>query len=363
MSEQAYDLIDRYLRNNLNDADYAEYSEALEAVWSRTPPATPDAGERETEIARVISSEIGDAIAAHEAGEGEAAVSKRGETVARWIMDRTHPTPPRAALPITDHAVHSQALWEEFFDKANGVLDGDKLLREVAALRATPPRAASPEPGAFTPQMAYEVWRDSERDEAEGETRWHMLAAEINIRLQNMNPPAAASPDPVAVDALVRKIAAEAYKHWDADRDSKVGKLLAALAGTTGIRLDLDGVRAAAPRADATAEVIDPSCTSCNGTGWWGAVEQYCQCADGRRAAAADATAGGVTDTVLIDWMQEQVNCMGVVWVLPCGDDMRFVQVRSFGDVENFPTVKGTVRDALAAALRAAQPTSGGDDA
>ena len=324
MSEQAYDLIDRYLRNNLNDADYAEYSEALEAVWSRTPPATPDAGERETEIARVISSEIGDAIAAHEAGEGEAAVSKRGETVARWIMDRTHPTPPSAALPITDHAVHSQALWEEFFDKANGVLDGDKLLREVAALRATPPRAASPEPGAFTPQMAYEVWRDSERDEAEGETRWHMLAAEINIRLQNMNPPAAASPDPVAVDALVRKIAAEAYKHWDADRDSKVGKLLAALAGTTGIRLDLDGVRAAAPRADATA--------------------------------------GGVTDTVLIDWMQEQVNCMGVVWVLPCGDDMRFVQVRSFGDVENFPTVKGTVRDALAAALRAAQP-DGGDDA
>lgn len=49
---------------------------------------------------------------------------------------------------------------------------------------------------AFTPQMAYEVWRDSERDEAEGETRWHMLAAEINIRLQNMNPPAAASPEP-----------------------------------------------------------------------------------------------------------------------------------------------------------------------
>lgn len=62
-------------------------------------------------------------------------------------------------------------------------------------------------------------------------------------------PPAAASPEPGAVDALVRRIAAEAYKHWDADRDSKVGKLLAALAGTTGIRLDLDGVRAAAPRA------------------------------------------------------------------------------------------------------------------
>ena len=117
--------------------------------------ATPDAGAREAEIARVISSEIGDAIAAHEAGEGEAAVSKRGETVARWIMDRTHPTPPSAA-----------------------------------------------------------------------------------------------SPELEAVDALVRTIATEAYKHWVADRDSKVGKLLAALAGTTGIRLDLDGVCAAAPRAD-----------------------------------------------------------------------------------------------------------------
>lgn len=29
----AYDKIDRYLRNNLNDADYAEMSAALECVW------------------------------------------------------------------------------------------------------------------------------------------------------------------------------------------------------------------------------------------------------------------------------------------------------------------------------------------
>jgi len=30
----AYEFIDRYLRNNLGDDDYAEYSEALEAIAS-----------------------------------------------------------------------------------------------------------------------------------------------------------------------------------------------------------------------------------------------------------------------------------------------------------------------------------------
>jgi hypothetical protein len=30
---KAYDMVDRYLRNNLDDTDYAEYSTALEIVW------------------------------------------------------------------------------------------------------------------------------------------------------------------------------------------------------------------------------------------------------------------------------------------------------------------------------------------
>jgi hypothetical protein len=34
----AYDKIDRYLRNNLNDTDYAEYSDALEEVYSSWCP-------------------------------------------------------------------------------------------------------------------------------------------------------------------------------------------------------------------------------------------------------------------------------------------------------------------------------------
>ena len=31
----AYELIDMFLRNNLGDTDYAEYSKALENVWCR----------------------------------------------------------------------------------------------------------------------------------------------------------------------------------------------------------------------------------------------------------------------------------------------------------------------------------------
>lgn len=44
---EAYDLIDRFLRNNLYDDDYAEYSEALELLSSEPPqqqaaPFSPD---------------------------------------------------------------------------------------------------------------------------------------------------------------------------------------------------------------------------------------------------------------------------------------------------------------------------------
>lgn len=41
----------------------------------------------------------------------------------------------------------------------------------------------------------------------------------------------------------MEKIACAAYAHWDADRDSKVGKYLAALGGTPMIRDDLDKTR------------------------------------------------------------------------------------------------------------------------
>ena len=324
-----------------------KFSALDQALLDATGPATPDAGARETEIARVISSEIGDAIAAHEAGEGEAAVSKRGETVARWIMDRIHPTPPSAALPITDHAVHSQALWEEFFDKANGVLDGDKLLREVAALRATPPRAASPEPGAFTPQMAYEVWRASERDEAEGETRWHMLAAEINLRLQNMNPPApSGATDREPIDAL-RDALYHAHVAGQRVHDLRVDTVtaLAYASGAVeymnlGSELPAHPPAAASPEPGAYAITLQRMIEAhCRGERVNETLSPHIGAMLNANLAAprADATAGGVTVT---DAMVEAVY--GVL-----SDDVCDIVNRV--DVEEW----------LDAALRAAQPDGG----
>lgn len=49
---EAYDLIDRFLRNNLYDDDYAEYSEALELLSSEPPqrkPLTDDAIDKVTD--------------------------------------------------------------------------------------------------------------------------------------------------------------------------------------------------------------------------------------------------------------------------------------------------------------------------
>jgi len=37
MDETSYEMIDRFLRNNLGDDDYAEYSEALDQLSRPTP--------------------------------------------------------------------------------------------------------------------------------------------------------------------------------------------------------------------------------------------------------------------------------------------------------------------------------------
>ena len=38
---KAYDMIDRFLRNNLSDEDYAEYSKALDSIYTTQPPLKP----------------------------------------------------------------------------------------------------------------------------------------------------------------------------------------------------------------------------------------------------------------------------------------------------------------------------------
>jgi hypothetical protein len=41
-ASEAYDVIDHFLRNNLDDSDYSEYSSALETIWNRTTPQPAD---------------------------------------------------------------------------------------------------------------------------------------------------------------------------------------------------------------------------------------------------------------------------------------------------------------------------------
>jgi hypothetical protein len=40
LREAAYDQIDRFLRNNLSDEDYADYSQALDLIYTTAPEGT-----------------------------------------------------------------------------------------------------------------------------------------------------------------------------------------------------------------------------------------------------------------------------------------------------------------------------------
>lgn len=56
-------------------------------------------------------------------------------------------------------------------------------------------------------------------------------------------------------------------------------------------------------------------------------------------------------DAELLDWMEKNIRAHAAVWVLPCGDDLRFVQVRHFGDCASYPVAEG-VRQAIRAAIK-----------
>lgn len=48
----SYEMIDRFLRNNLGDDDYAEYSEALDSIYTPKHPWVSLTGEELRNIAR-----------------------------------------------------------------------------------------------------------------------------------------------------------------------------------------------------------------------------------------------------------------------------------------------------------------------
>jgi len=68
-------------------------------------------------------------------------------------------------------------------------------------------------------------------------------------------------------------------------------------------------------------------------------------------SAQPSADAG---DGVRLDWIESMIKEHCAVWMLPCGESLRLVQVRHIGDCENYPTVEG-LRAAIDAAI-AAQP-------
>jgi hypothetical protein len=67
-------------------------------------------------------------------------------------------------------------------------------------------------------------------------------------------------------------------------------------------------------------------------------------------------TAGVQGDAARLDWIEQKIQSKGSVWLLPCGESLRFVQVRHAGHCENYPTVEG-LRAAIDAAI--AQSTKG----
>lgn len=71
--------------------------------------------------------------------------------------------------------------------------------------------------------------------------RLHVLPTRL---LQDCREALAAHTEPQAgtLSELTR-IVTEIYREWDSDNDSRVGKMLAALAGATGYRADIDALR------------------------------------------------------------------------------------------------------------------------
>jgi hypothetical protein len=56
-------------------------------------------------------------------------------------------------------------------------------------------------------------------------------------------------------------------------------------------------------------------------------------------------------DAERLDWIETRIADSAAVWMLPCGESLRFVQVRHFGECENYPTMEG-LRNALDAARK-----------
>ena len=104
----AYDALDRFLRNNLDDTDYASYSAYLETLWPDTPaapsPAEPPAAPVKQEpVARVdanddgmwadilpnVNVKVGQFLYAHPDADLRAELAEANEDYSRILADRS----------------------------------------------------------------------------------------------------------------------------------------------------------------------------------------------------------------------------------------------------------------------------------
>lgn len=69
--------------------------------------------------------------------------------------------------------------------------------------------------------------------------------------------------------------------------------------------------------------------------------------------------AGTDKDAERIDWFEKMLRERGAVWMMPSGEELRFVQVRTPGECWNGPTVSG-LREAIDAAILAHTKTREG---
>lgn len=111
----AYDRIDRYLRNNLQDVDYEEFSAALECLWqSPAPMELPELPE--PDVSGYPSRDDPDEFVAHSPDQlrefGEAcfrAGMERAAKIAEWCDGESHIGPPEVGLVLKGAFVFAAA--------------------------------------------------------------------------------------------------------------------------------------------------------------------------------------------------------------------------------------------------------------
>lgn len=123
----AYDLIDRFLRNNLYDDDYAKYSDALEAISQPAPSPQPATGEPSWWM--------------READEGAEWTDTAPLVLSGWTPLYTTPQPTQATqTELTDEQILEIA--EPFGEFQYGDAQGHKRIDFARAILALHPQAS-----------------------------------------------------------------------------------------------------------------------------------------------------------------------------------------------------------------------------